>query len=523
MEDKGSEKSKKDNVVFAIPKLPNSSRKNEVVPAGSGILNTKKEVRKALPEEQYVENMKTIIQRDYFPDIKKLRVQNEYLEAMVNEDEAKILELQAKYGIKKSITDTPGFEDFGTPSTSYSSNSSSLGPTFPFTNAEGDNDEVYIPKKKKKKALDKFNLQSYVDTFTSEDNASFDELVELMNERERKKNAWMYEAEKKHNEELVSQLKAIKNADEQLLAIQNGEVPKPIALDNWTYKARNSLLFNPGDDVPLTKAEYVERLKKEIVINKKATRVEKDETIHAKASTMTRAALLQAASQVGKIDVTGKDLGVVDPETLGYVSTPLPEPGVEDTPLMTWGEIDGTPFRLDGDDDPVSLADAPVFKMPEIPMREKIRDSMNEIIGKRSSDRKKFALETAAKAHAKTPGLGSKTENLILGLSPAARLLMKNKLKIKVEPRSEFGTPSTRDLGTPSFRSTASRGSARSGSTSIRDMIRTPVMKKTETNEYPPTPDYASTKTVAKKAVAGLLTLKPKIDEDKRPKAIDFD
>lgn len=89
------------------------------------------------------------------------------------------------------------------------------------------------------------------------------------------------------------------------------------------------MLFNPGDDVPLTKAEYVERLKKnDIIINKKATRVEKNEAVHAKASTMARAVLNQAASQIGKVDVTGKDLGVVNPEALGFVSTPLPEPGM---------------------------------------------------------------------------------------------------------------------------------------------------------------------------------------------------
>ena len=74
MEDKSSEKSKNDNVVFAVPKLPKSARRNEVVPVGPEIMSMKKEPRKVLPEEQYVENMKTIIQRDYFPDIKKIRV-----------------------------------------------------------------------------------------------------------------------------------------------------------------------------------------------------------------------------------------------------------------------------------------------------------------------------------------------------------------------------------------------------------------------------------------------------------------
>jgi len=74
MEDKSSEKSKESNAVFVVPKLPKSTRKNELVPVDSGVVSIKKEPRKVLPEEQYVDNMKSIIQRDYFPDIKKLRV-----------------------------------------------------------------------------------------------------------------------------------------------------------------------------------------------------------------------------------------------------------------------------------------------------------------------------------------------------------------------------------------------------------------------------------------------------------------
>lgn len=38
--------------------------------------------------------------------------------------------------------------------------------------------------------------------------------------------------------------------------------------------------------------------------------------------------------------------------------------GVEDTPLMTWGEIEGTPFRLDAADLAISgVGSAPAFKV----------------------------------------------------------------------------------------------------------------------------------------------------------------
>lgn len=63
-----------------------------------------------------------------------------------------------------------------------------------------------------------------MDRYTSEDNASFEELAQLQNKRERVRNAWMYEAEKRHNESLVYRRPLpIAAADEQLLAIANGE------------------------------------------------------------------------------------------------------------------------------------------------------------------------------------------------------------------------------------------------------------------------------------------------------------
>jgi protein DGCR14 len=70
--------------------------------------------------------------------------------------------------------------------------------------------------------LDLFTVQTYLEKYTSEDNASFEELFELGKKRERIQNAWMYEAEKKHNESLVSQGQLmLTNADEQLVAKSN--------------------------------------------------------------------------------------------------------------------------------------------------------------------------------------------------------------------------------------------------------------------------------------------------------------
>lgn len=81
-------------------------------------------------------------------------------------------------------------------------------------------------KNKKQKLIDKMTVQSYLDKYTSEDNASFEELAQLHFKKERVRNAWMYEAERKHNESLVHRTapEALCDAaDQQLVARQNGE------------------------------------------------------------------------------------------------------------------------------------------------------------------------------------------------------------------------------------------------------------------------------------------------------------
>ena len=70
----------------------------------------------------------------------------------------------------------------------------------------------------------------------------------------------------------------------------------------------------------------------------------------------------------GRVDVDGKEIGPATPCVGGYnfVSTPTPNPdsaGAE-SPMMTWGEIECTPFLLDASHKPVKpVTPGPVFKV----------------------------------------------------------------------------------------------------------------------------------------------------------------
>ena len=72
--------------------------------------------------------------------------------------------------------------------------------------------------------------------------------------------------------------------------------------------------------------------------------------------------------------------------------------GVADSPLMTWGQIEGTPFRLDGSDTPLRPGlPGPKFKIAEPPLREKLAHALAEKVIEGKRDKKQKALETAKK------------------------------------------------------------------------------------------------------------------------------
>lgn len=67
--------------------------------------------------------------------------------------------------------------------------------------------------------------------------------------------------------------------------------------------------------------------------------------------------------------------------------------GVNESPLMTWGEIEGTPFRLDASDTPVSHTPGPTFKIPQIPNRDRLAHKLAEDASKAHRSKKQDALK----------------------------------------------------------------------------------------------------------------------------------
>ena len=70
---------------------------------------------------------------------------------------------------------------------------------------------------------------------------------------------------------------------------------------------------------------------------------------------------------IPQIGVDGKPLdGNATPRVKGYAycATPQIEPGVSASPLMTWGEVESTPQRLESNTP--SRHAGPAFKIPQV-------------------------------------------------------------------------------------------------------------------------------------------------------------
>lgn len=400
-------------------------------PTGTAV-KTKKLKTKILDEDTYLEKMGEIIERDFFPNLKKLKAQNEYLDAMEQNNITKMREIYEKYSSGCPTTERiPSPATFETPQRDGEQNNNSY-----INNESVRSQKSTISLKNNKKKKDQIGLDAYLSTHTSEDNASFEELINEAEQKHRIKYAWLYEAEEKKNK------------------LNNNSIEynkKPFELDSWNYKNKNYIMYVP-DGVELTSDEKIEMAKRKQQVQHDNTRL----NINPFNDKQNREAISELAKNQtktynGKIGIDGKE--IINNQTpkingFSFVTTPSPRPGECESPIMTWGQIEGTPFRLDGGDTPlIGLNQGPSFRMAEPPKREQIALRLAEKANEQHRDRKNKALEVARRSFATpSPRSQSKLERLAT-MSPAARRLATQKLKIIATPSPRRSITRTPTIG----------------------------------------------------------------------------
>lgn len=404
--------------------------------------------KKVLDEETYVRELEKIIERDFFPDLDNLKERMEYIEAKESNNVGKLRALFKKYASEgnstglRSIENSPAtfetpVEDKGysTPATHRSRDEDSE--SLAGSGEEGESNRGSVGRHE-------MSLDVFLDKHTSEDNESFEELMQDNERRFRQKHAWMFEAEEKHNKDHTPNL-ALPTAEQQaeasVLAITGVSPEKdtrPKQVENWKFKTFNSVMFVPNGE-EMSKDKQIEAGKqKQQGINLQNTRFDGNpftETLSAAA--MLEASAVQASKKEGKVGVDGRELGKDSPRVNGYnfVTAPSPVPGVDASPLMTWGEVEGTPCQLDGSQTPLlkKHTPGPSYRIPQLPSRDRIGHKLSEQASQKHRNKKQKAM-MAAKQGLASPLVrfgGQTSQERVMSMSPAAQKLLKAKVRMQ--------------------------------------------------------------------------------------------
>eukprot|EP00002_Diphylleia_rotans_P013280 TRINITY_DN2594_c0_g1_i2.p1 TRINITY_DN2594_c0_g1~~TRINITY_DN2594_c0_g1_i2.p1 ORF type:complete len:457 (-),score=110.67 TRINITY_DN2594_c0_g1_i2:171-1541(-) len=412
-----------------------------------------------LEEDEYTAAIEKIIRRDFFPDLPKLEMQAEILDARQHGDTERyrmIMEKYQKYAVKNTprVNATPaGFESPASFSSSFTpiirgDGEARVGSSTPLDSSKHSSEDASSANVNTDLSLDQFLMK-----YTSEDDASFEVILEKQNEAKRLKHAWMYD-----------------KTGIQPLLIEGSKDERPHLIESWQYNPKNMLMYYPDGEKP-----DIASLPPKREINHNATRVFKvpgapvrpgqsvASTPSSGSETPTNDALERYLSKKkhpdGKFDLDamrktpGKEWGddASDNGTYPLVATPSPMPGSGgESPFMTWGQIESTPLILDPSSSPLN---GPSFKIPETPKREQIAIRLSEDATRKLRDRQN-PTNTLLKKHAVAKGAASPRL-----LSPAAQRLAKATLA-STRQGSDSQLRQSYRKATPSPRSTPSASSS---------------------------------------------------------------
>ncbi|XP_050208430.1 uncharacterized protein LOC126657728 [Mercurialis annua] len=477
--------------------------------------NPRKRTR-VLDEDAYVAAIEKIIERDFFPDISKLRDRLDWLEAVKTGDPIQIRDAQLKIierrrGKSVNVSDpdgrssriisrTPGstFMRNFTPLDEFDINTSNLNRTPRFgqgeindSNEGGTGGDV---------VNDSLSLDEFFRRYTSEDNDSFSKILEKVNRKRKEKYVHLLEGE---NEDV----KLIEGDKRDRITDGYGTSGQPVStLEGWNYTAKNLLMYHPADrgEASLTEEEAAVRLRgltKEISMSNTRfhgkmldSRPKDDGSLEVLyAPIIGGTPLPMSCRDVDKMkkydledfkktpDKFYVESGKKADNGYSFVRTPSPAPGVDGSPFITWGEIEGTPMRLESEDTPIDIggsSDGAHFRIPNPPVRDVKAHSLSRDAARKVRERSKMFQ----KPPLHSPGRGGSASPNARTFSPAAQKFMRNAISKSTSSVDESLRASYRGsspgISTPkSIRSVSRFGrdeSMRSRSPSVRENSNPP-------------------------------------------------
>jgi len=429
-----------------------------------------------LQEEDYTTAVSELIERDFFPDLPTLRIKHEMMLAMENgqDDEARCLQEK----LAQMSRPTPLSTVAATPGSTPQILRGDLMPTpMPEEDCEqrivtaADHDAAFgavgvsawerdddaastgglsvdtahanltrlklVDGKRVVTDLTNVRLDSFQRVFTSEDNASFEEILARDKETRRQKQWWLEASEKYHNTHHKAQVRAL----------EKGNLP-PGTIMSTAHQARDGVSFvqhSQPQETPekpkisfkntrFTSNQQVElecMLSASMVSRKAREEGRKIENAFEQAAKEGKFSLPSLTAPISRA-IGGRmepALPGENPEKRGFsfVKTPPLLPGVKGvSPLMTYGTVASTPKILEDD------ARGPNFTMADESDRELAAERLQRGATQRQREAKQQAKSDRLRALGIAPGTpGTRT--------PSSLCLTPQTVGGKVTPLSPIG------------------------------------------------------------------------------------
>lgn len=415
-----------------------------------------------LAEEDYTRAVAAIIERDFFPDLPTLRMKHTFMHA--SDDEKEMLIMQMAKMTRPTPADTPSSRD--APRANFGSwgevESTSTADCSALMRLKLVNDrEVAVD-------LSKVRLDDFHSVFTSEDNASFEEILTRDREKSAAKEWWMDEAERLHN-----------NHRQALLDSTCNEVVPA------TFHARNALMFNKSG------IDYAQEERPRVEF--KNTRFTTEQQFQLEESLSKAIACRKARIEEGKnVEVQerraceglkslenptdGRALAgrLQSPHVQGYALVSTPDLS-ELTPLMTYGKIAATPRALEVGSH---------FRMADETERERAAEKLQRGATQRVRESKHLSRSERLRVLGLTPSPGTGLTSRVTPYTPVGQLLHRaqklarqgGRLRIQSDSRTQGrstrgGTGCTGSPDEPSLKRARSETCARLPASITDDLL----------------------------------------------------
>jgi protein DGCR14 len=419
-----------------------------------------------LDEDTYTDALSHIIARDYFPGLLETRTKQEYLDALDSKDKAWI----ASAGKRLSQVMTPGGgRQRGRRSVSMTPRGAGAVSDTPTTRWGGDTPASVASSTRTSSEqepgpdVSNLSLSAFQATYTSEDNESFNKVLDNQNTKRRRKYAWMWNGNKilsarqiAHRQREIKRItgqggKPDVGSEDQQLVLTTDLDARPAKPDSWKSTAENPLMFIPSSiedshETLQQKAEASSRAgpKQVVYDNTRLQPVHSQHDTTVPPSPSLSAIKDAIAGRPRPTDSEPGFTGGATPRVNGYAFVDEDEPDEDESTYEEHLKL------LAGPDGSGDSSPNP-FRITENRKREDLHHRMVERVARKKRAESDATLKTPVPRFPSSPSLLSRTPGLLGAtkkpLTPAAQKLLQ---KVGSTPRASSSSSSNlRNMWTP--------------------------------------------------------------------------